>query len=75
MRDAKFCVAESCSCSSDRKCSYLSPKCECPCTSPMQFDYCPSQFPLSRFVSIVYKFMMNLALILKLSSSNDDTEG
>ncbi|XP_015763441.1 PREDICTED: VWFA and cache domain-containing protein 1-like isoform X1 [Acropora digitifera] len=47
VRDAKFCVAESCSCSSDRKCSYLSPKCECPCTSPMQFDYCPSQFPVS----------------------------
>ncbi|XP_068714497.1 VWFA and cache domain-containing protein 1-like [Montipora foliosa] len=47
VRDSMFCVAESCSCSSDRKCSYLSPKCECPCTSPLQFNYCLSQFPNS----------------------------
>ena len=48
-----FCVAESCSCSSDHKCSYLSPKCECPCTSPLQFNYCLSQFPNSRFVQSI----------------------
>lgn len=47
VRDSMFCVAESCSCSSDHKCSYLSPKCECPCTSPLQFNYCLSQFPNS----------------------------
>lgn len=41
------CAAESCTCSFDKECSILSPKCECPCTSPLEFNYCRSQFPNS----------------------------
>ncbi|XP_032221259.2 VWFA and cache domain-containing protein 1 [Nematostella vectensis] len=38
-----------CSCSSDkeRMCSYISPDCQCPCSSTLDFNYCDSEYPLS----------------------------
>ena len=46
LRDS-ICAAESCTCSSDNECFRPSTKCECPCTSPLEFEYCQSHFPNS----------------------------
>ena len=46
-----LCASSSCSCSSDNECSRLAGlKCECPCTSTLEFFHCRSQFPNSRLV-------------------------
>ncbi|XP_078343118.1 VWFA and cache domain-containing protein 1-like [Oculina patagonica] len=42
-----FCSAEACPCSSNNTCPYTGLTCECPCTSPLDFHYCRSQFPNS----------------------------
>ena len=49
LRDS-LCAAESCTCSSDNKCFRSFTKCECPCNSDLEFNYCRSEFPNSRSV-------------------------
>lgn len=48
--EGSLCAAESCTCSSDNKCFRSFTKCECPCTSDLEFNYCRSEFPNSRSV-------------------------
>ena len=57
VRESFFCSAEPCPCSLDRKCSLFSLTCECPCTSPLDFRYCRSQFLNSRFVIQIHKLL------------------
>ncbi|XP_074609249.1 VWFA and cache domain-containing protein 1-like isoform X2 [Acropora palmata] len=45
-RDA-YCAAEKCFCALNKECSPSNVTCECPCTSPLEFDYCRSLFPQS----------------------------
>ena len=61
------CVISSCSCSSDNECSTLTnSKCECPCTSALEFFYCRSQFPNSRLVNIIQSpFILSQSAALK----------
>ncbi|KAL9960923.1 hypothetical protein ACROYT_G034431 [Oculina patagonica] len=41
-----FCYSKSCTCSNNKECSNVQGlTCQCPCTSPLEFHYCRSEFP------------------------------